>query len=48
MGTAHFEEAAAEWGDTMEFGLIMGLLADEVMLVGRRVTGCTDRLLRPG
>ncbi|KAN0093838.1 hypothetical protein V8E51_017022 [Hyaloscypha variabilis] len=33
MGTAHFEEAAAEWGDTMEFGLIMGLLADEVMLV---------------
>jgi hypothetical protein len=44
---AILKSAAAEWGDTMEFG-VDGLLADELMLVGWRVTACTDTLLRPG
>jgi hypothetical protein len=45
MDTSHFEGAAAEWGDTMELGVDGD--ADELMLVGWRVTACTEHASTP-
>jgi hypothetical protein len=43
MGTAHFEGATAEWEG--HYGIWVYGYAEELVLVGRRLTASTDRLL---